>query len=290
MVLANLHVALLDLLYELRDADIKLIIGGGYGIYLRTEHRRFSGERTLFGTWPEARSTNDLDLYLRPELLMDSAQLEPLSKALKELGYNPVPGAQNYQFVKPGPGGERAGSLKIDILTGPENRFHGTRVSVDERRAKPRPSVGVHAHPTNEAITLEEGLLEISISGNLGSGDAWKSEVFLPHPYTFLMMKLFAFTDRFEDDNKEFGRYHALDMYTILSTTTEKEWNEAVEFSKQYSGNPFVIEAGKLVEQYFSADNQGGIIRLKESQYYRPEFQISVFMSALQELFPARND
>lgn len=29
----------------------------------------------------------------------------------------------------------------------------------------------------------------------------------------------------FEKDT-EFGRYHALDLYTILSTTTEKEWGQ----------------------------------------------------------------
>lgn len=34
----TLQTALLDLLYELRDTDIKLIIGGGFGIYLRTTH------------------------------------------------------------------------------------------------------------------------------------------------------------------------------------------------------------------------------------------------------------
>jgi hypothetical protein len=40
-------------------------------------------------------------------------------------------------------------------------------------------------------------------------------------------MKLFAFRDRLSDEDKEFGRYHALDLYTIIATTTEKEWELA---------------------------------------------------------------
>ena len=285
-MLPDLQTALLDLLHEVKGTDVNLIIGGGYGIYLRTEHVRRLGVRTLFEEWPEARSTNDLDLYLRPELLIDSEKLKPLSEAIARLGYHPVSGAENYQFWKPGPKGTGAGSIKIDILTGPESCFHGTKVKVDECRAKPSPAIGLHAHPTNEALTLEKGLLQIMFNGTLSSGEPWESEVCLPHPYTFLMMKIFAFKDRFEDENKEFGRYHALDMYTILATTTEMEWKQSLEFRDLHSGERYVIEAGRLIKEYFSAYKQWGIIRLMESRYYRPELQIDVFMSTLQELFP----
>jgi len=285
-VLPDLQTALLDLLHEVQGTNVKLIIGGGYGIYLRTEHVRRLGVRTLLEEWPEVRSTNDLDLYLRPELLIDSEKLKPLSDALDKLGYRPVPGAENYQFVKPGLGGTEASSFKIDILTGPESRFQGTRVRVDGRRARPKPSIGLHAHPTNEALTLEKGLLQIMFKGKLSSGEPWEAEVFLPHSYTFLMMKLFAFKDRFEDEKKEFGRYHAIDMYTILATTTEIEWKQALEFRDLYSEEHFIIEAGKLIKKHFSAYDQWGIIRLRESRYCRPELQLDDFMSTLQELFP----
>jgi len=62
-------------------------------------------------------------------------------------------GAEKYQFVKSGPGGTQAGSIKIDILTGPRDRFEGTRVRADYRRARPKPSVGIHAHPVDEVPT-----------------------------------------------------------------------------------------------------------------------------------------
>jgi len=287
ITIPDLQTSLLDLLHEMKTTDIKLIIGGGFGIYLKTGHVQRLGTRTLLREWPEPRSTNDLDLFLRPELIIDSAKLKPLADAIARLDYQVVPGAEKYQFMKPGPKSAEASNIKIDILTGPQSRFQGTRVKVDARRARPNPSVGIHAHPVDEAPTLEEGLLPVTLAGKLSSGEPWQAEVFLPHPYTFLMMKLFAFRDRVDDADKEFGRYHALDLYSILATTTEEEWKYSVELRNQYGAEPCVMEAGCLVSKYFSGLESLGMIRLRESLYYRRELQIDEFMSALEELFPA---
>ena len=288
ITMPDLQTALLDLLHEVQGTDIKLIIGGGFGIYLKTNQVRRLGVRTLFREWPETRSTNDLDLYLRPELLIQSAKLKPLANAIARLGYEVIPGTEKYQFGKPGPEGDQAGSIKIDILTGPQSRFQGTRVKTDNRRVRPNPSVGIHAHPVDEAPTLEEGLLVEKLEGRLSSGEHWQAEIFLPHPYTFLMMKLFAFKDRLSDVNKEFGRYHALDLYTILATTIEAEWRHALELRDQWGEEPYIMEAGHLVSKHFSVLDSLGMIRLKESLYYRPELQLEEFMSAMKELFPAK--
>lgn len=75
ITIPNLQTALLELLYEIKDSDINLIVGGGFGIYLKEEYVRRLGARTLLNEWPESRSTNDLDLFLRPELLIHSAAL-----------------------------------------------------------------------------------------------------------------------------------------------------------------------------------------------------------------------
>ncbi len=277
ITIPDLKTSLLDLLHEMESADIKLIIGGGFGIYLKTVYVQRLNTRTLLREWPEPRSTNDLDLFLRPELLIDSAKLKPMAEAIVKLGYQVVPGAEKYQFVKPGPGGAEIGSIKIDILTGPQHRFHGTRVKTDARRARPSPSIGIHAHPVDEALTLEEGLLPVLLAGKLGSGEPWQAEVFLPHPYTFSVMKLFAFRDRLDDPDKEFGRYHALDLYAILATTTEEEWEYALRLSDQYGDEPYGMKARSLVATYFSALDRLGMIRLRESAYYRSELHIDEF-------------
>ncbi|NLS90865.1 MAG: hypothetical protein GXX96_01590 [Planctomycetaceae bacterium] len=283
-LMPTLQRALTDVLYETKDEALRLIVGGGYGIYLKREYVRDNGIRTLLREWPEAQSTNDLDLFLPPELLVDSARLKPLGSALQRLGYKVIRGAEKFQFAKLGPDGGQAGSLKIDLLTGPRSSFAGTSARVDERRVRPRPSVDVHAHPVDEALTLEEGLLPLTLHGVTSGGIAHDATVYVPHPLTFTMMKLFAFRDRLNDESKDFARYHALDIYTVLATTTEKEWDEALELSETYHAAPVVIEAAQVVKDHFAGQDSLGMLRLRESPYARPELQLGEFLDALQEL------
>jgi hypothetical protein len=102
ITIPHLKTALLDLLYEVRDTDLQLIVGGGYGIFLKIDHVRRTSTRALFREWPEARSTNDLDLFLRPEILIDSARLNPLPEAISRLGYRVVPEAEPIRETRAG--------------------------------------------------------------------------------------------------------------------------------------------------------------------------------------------
>ncbi|WP_425613849.1 hypothetical protein NA78x_003693 [Anatilimnocola sp. NA78] len=282
----NLRTALLDVLYETRSDDLKLIIGGGYGIFLKREYVVQAGNRTLFPEWPHPRSTNDLDLFLRPNLLIESQKLKPLSEALKRLGYEFIQGAEKYQFAKPGPTGGREGGLKIDILTGPRSRFGGTGAKVANRRVQPRPSVDLHAHPVDEALTLEDELLPLTLQGPISNGSPYQAVIYVPHPLTFAMMKLFAFRDRVHDRDKEFGSYHALDLYTVLAMMSEEEWNQAVNLRQQHSLDPMIEEAGRIVDQHFFSLISLGAIRIQESPYYRKELKLADFCSAIRDLFP----
>jgi hypothetical protein len=97
---------------------------------------------------------------------------------------------------------------------------------------------------------------------------------------------LFAFRDRLDDADKEYGRYHALDLYTIIATTGEEEWRFALDLRDQYRDNPHMLDAGRLVSKYFSTLSSLGMVRLRESTYYRTELQLDEFMSTLLELFP----
>ncbi|MBV9997936.1 MAG: hypothetical protein JO015_02375 [Verrucomicrobia bacterium] len=284
--LQSLSDALCDLLNRVEGTDVQLIIGGGFGIYLKARHVG-QDVRTLIDRefWPEARSTNDLDLFLRPELLIASDKLKPLARAIESLGYRPVPGAEKYQFIKPSLQGTQAGSLKIDLLTGARSSFTGWGLRVDERRVRPRPSVGLHAHPVEEAPTLDRKLVATTVSGRLSSGERWEGEVFLPHPFTFATMKLFAFRDRRDDPSKDKGSYHALDLYSVLAAITEEEWRGGLALQNEFQRHPLVIEAGKLVRSYFVLPNDLGMIRLRESGYFHEDFKLDEFASALGQLF-----
>ena len=81
ITIPDLRTSLLDLLHEIAAADIKLIIGGGFGIFLKVDHVQRLGIRALLHEWPEPRSTNDLDLFLRPELLVESTKSHTSGKA-----------------------------------------------------------------------------------------------------------------------------------------------------------------------------------------------------------------
>lgn len=281
-----LEKALLELLHELKDTDVNLIIGGGYGILLRVEDRKQSGIRTLYSSWPQERTTGDIDLFLRPELLINSKQLEPLRTAFNKLGYKPIESAKFFQFAKMIPGLSPKAELKFDLLTGPQDVFDGTTVKADARRAKPRhPKIGIHARPTNEAITLEKNLHQLQITGNSNDGRELSGVVFLPNTFTFLMMKLYAFRDRYEGKEKEFGIYHALDIYSILATTTEAEWGTAKELREFSKENQYYKGAVSIVENLFSSKTSKGITRLQESKYYNNDFELDNFIRNLKELF-----
>ena len=286
-LMPNLRTTLMDLLYELRDNDLPLIIGGGYGIYLKREYILELGMRTLLRELPESRSTNDIDLFLRPELLINSEQLRPLAETLLRLGYTPIPGAEKYQFIKQGPQGDVPGSIKIDLLTGPRARFENTKALVDDRRVRPRPSVDLHAHHVDEAITLEDDLLPLRFEGVTSNATSYSSTVYLPHALTFCMMKLFAFRDRMNDREKAYGQYHALDIYSIIATTGEAEWNRALELVETHKCKPEIVEAHRIVGQYFSTLTSVGMLRMRESPYCRKELELQEFCNALGELFQA---
>lgn len=220
--------ALLDLLQELKGKDFPVIIGGGYGIYLRYQRIMTENRDCMFKELPEPRSTNDIDLFLRAELILDSARLQPLRAALTNLGYQVIEGSEHYQFVRPGQNGDHNRGIKIDILTGSTKPFRGTQVKYDKRRVRPKPSVDLHAHPCEEALTLTEGAKDYMVHGQQSDGTACEGMVLLPHAFTFLTMKLFALRDRINDAGKDHGRHHALDLYTVIGTMDSAEWDECL--------------------------------------------------------------
>lgn len=285
--MAPLTSALLDLLKELEGHDVPLILGRGYGIYLRYQRIGREGRTTMFRELPEPRSTNDMDLFLRAELLLDSARLKPLRSALTTLGYDVVPGAEHYQFVRPGPGIDKEKGIKIDVLTGPTQPFAGTPVKFDARRVKPKPPIDLHAHPCEEAIALTEGAEQCPVTGTKSDGQAYAGQVWLPHPFTFITMKLFALRDRIDDAGKDFGRHHALDLYTVVGSMSPEEWDSCLHLCREHAADRVVAECRRITAELFAGLDARGTIRLRESAYFRPAFQVPDFIEALHELFAA---
>jgi hypothetical protein len=285
MTMTTLKTALLDLLTATGDPEFRPLIGGGYGIYLKYQQVLAANTRTLLTERPEARSTNDIDMFLQTELLVHGKRLEPLKAALEKSGYSPVEGAKYYQFSKPGPDGGKAGALKVDLLAGPQDLLKEKGLKADERRVRANPKVkGLHAHPVNEAPTLESNCTELTIQGQLSSGADAQAVVALPHPFTFIMMKLFALRDRVDDEKKDFGRHHALDLYTMFALMSEGEWEGCKRMCADFSDNAFVREASEIVREFFADEDSRGMIKLREHPHCTGNLQLKEFRESLEEL------
>lgn len=283
--LITLETSLRELLAKLDSQTRPLILGGGYGLYLRRTILRRDGARTLLDRWPEARSTNDLDLFLRPELMCDSPRLATLKSALDELGYEPVIGAEHYQFRKEDPAGFIERGIKIDLLTGPRSSFDGSGLKIDDRRVRPRPSVDVHAHPTDEAITLEENLQQVDLETNSTDANSQNQTIFLPHPFTYLLMKLFAFRDQEGDATKDHGSHHALDLYSIIAMMTESDWEQAKELAAHNSSSVIGQEASRIVNVHFDSLTSRGMLVMRSNPYCTDDLQLNEFIELLKQLF-----
>ena len=67
---------------------------------------------------------------------------------------------------------------------------------------------------------------------------------------------------------------------------TESEWEEALRLSTASAGEPMFLEACGIVSEHFATPTSEGIIRMRESPYFRPALEVDKFIAAIRELFP----
>jgi len=237
----------------LSEDGVRLFVGGGYGLWLKSEYLATNEIDTLRDL-PSTRTTQDIDVFLDADVIADATKTEALQGALKDLGYESVSGAQHYQFSREitGPMGV-AHALKIDLLA-PE--VQDERVVMDARRIRPRGVHWLHADVVPEAETLDQMPLELVLEAG--------GRVLIPHPFTFLMLKLFAFRDQVGDEDRGLGRYHAYDVFRIVAMMTVDEWEQAQEIRRRFSGSPRLKTAREIVASQFGSLPSIGILRLRE--------------------------
>jgi hypothetical protein len=277
---------LLDLLYELREHSMPLTIGGGFGLYLKRMHIDQTGERTLFSQLPMPRATNDLDLFVRADVLCDLESMKTVASALHNLGYEAVEEAKYMQWEKKIDLHGQARMIKVDLLVGPLGEFRD-RLHIKAPRVRPLGEIQLHAHVVEEAVNIDQSPLTLTISGSRSNGESWEAEIHLPQAFTYLMMKLFAFHDRKDDENKDLGRHHALDLYSIVAMQVESEYQESKRLGNLYGNDRHIQVAREIISSDFSQPTSIGIIRMREHPLFRPDFPISDFMAVLKEIFQA---
>lgn len=276
-----LRTTLLDLDAAL-NWDQRLILGGGYGLFLKQRYLADHPEiQTLFPVHdlPEARTTKDIDLILRAEIVTDSVSMKRIREALDALGFSVVESAKYMQFVRPAGPGE----VKIDLLAAPLGQ-HEARVPRDPRRVKPRPSVELHASKLEEALAVDRHAMMIPLSGLLSTSQQHTAEVLIPQTFSYLLMKLLAFRDRLNDENKDLGRHHALDIYRIVGLLTKDEDAAVKQLSREFAAHPTAILARDTASQYFVEPEGIGRLRIREHLLFKPELDLDRFGEELRDL------
>jgi hypothetical protein len=280
-----LRACLLDLLYELRDEDIPLTVGGGFGLFLKRQDLAERHERTLFVELPEPRATNDIDVFLRADLLTDRASTAALVAAIVRLGYVPVEEARYFQWKRPVVVGGVTQEVKLDALVGPLGDRR-TKLQVNPPRVRPKgKGVGFHAHQSDEALFLEDAPIRIEISGSRSTGEAYTGTAYVPEAFPYLLMKLSAFADRKTDENKDLGRHHALDAYTIVGMMTEAEYERARMLAGRSRSESHFVRVCDIVAAEFSGPTTLGMLRLREHRLFRDDFRLDEFAATLAEIF-----
>jgi hypothetical protein len=304
-----LTTSLLDLVYELEGRDVSITVGGGFGLYLKRQHLARTGQRTLFDELPVPRSTNDLDLFLQAEMLASFERTRQVAEVICRLGYTVVEAAKFLQWKRAITVAGVPQEVKIDFLVGPLGDFREKLYTKKLPRVRPKQSIEFHAHTVEEAIHLEDEPIAVIVDGKRSTGVPYSATLYIPQAFPYLMMKLHAFDDRRDDADKDLGRHHALDLYTIVGMMAEKEYERAKELGAAYATDEHVRRACAIVRAHFPSRATGppvasdpwtqhsieqghysdttalGILRLQEHQLFRNEFLLEEFTSVLAEIF-----
>jgi hypothetical protein len=276
---------LIDLERAIARPSFKLILGGGFGLYLKQIHLQGQAivNTVLPGElWPFPRATEDLDVFLPTEIVVSLADMQALRAALDRLGFTPVEEAKFLHFIKAwGVGGR----VKIDMLTGPLDAISMAKVKITPPRVRPRGELQLHAYLTDEALDFEKSLLPLTVEGVGSDGKAGNAIVYIPQPFTFLLMKLHAFADRVDDADADLGRHHALDVYRIVAMLTQAEFDQIQAAVKRHTASRPVLRAREIIATYFSSPTAMGMLRMREHSLFTTRMDVTMLIGALIDLF-----
>jgi len=224
------------------------------------------------------------------EILVSAERVRVLQQQIEQLQFAPVEGAEYFQWKRTDAVGRH---VKIDLLCGPIGEFSNQLYTNSLPRVRPKApkkTLRFHAHQTEEAIELDTRAVAIVIEGQCSDGTASTSTMHVPHPFTYMMMKLFAFDDRKDDEEKDVGRHHAMDLYRIVAMMLEEEYEDAVALGKSYQDDQRVKRAQRIVVDHFGTPTALGMLRLREHQLFREELPLQEFSDVLREILRIPDD
>lgn len=276
-----LNSTFLDLHSKFQAQNVKVLLGGGFGLYLKQlDLLDRDSIKTLLSidAWPLPRSTSDLDLFFPIEVLVNLNDMQAVRQTIDDLNFTPIESSRYWQFV------QATSKVKVDLLTGPVDDQTKTQLKIDDRRVRPKGSLKLHARYTPEALELSSNQESIAIKGLLSNGLSYDGVVNIPSPFTYLMMKITAFGDQVENTNKNFGRHHALDVYRIVAMLTERQYDMTINQMTRNAKSSYSKRVKQLAHSLFNSKSDPGILRMKEHDFYRDSMDLDAFIVTLKDL------
>ena len=111
---------------EALGGDARLLLAGGLGLFLKQRHLMDSAARTLLPVdqWPTARTTQDIDIVLRAEIVASAAEMARFRAALDRLGCVVDEAARWMKFTRAVDGRRVVIDLNLDFLLRTQDGHH----------------------------------------------------------------------------------------------------------------------------------------------------------------------
>ena len=263
-----------------------MIVGGGFSLYLKTRFLKKS-RSPRYTSQPFIRSTKDIDVFLTSEIIIDPVAIENIKSVLFRLDFKVK--TEYFQYIKEIQFGDEKKEVLLDLLSQPVQVNDLDKVKIKRPRIKPIDVEEFHAFYHEEAEVINKNLIKLEGLVDSSLKNKFKN-VYLLSAFSFIILKLHAFRDRINDEKKDYGRYHAYDIFSSIIEMDENDWKVSKSQFELFKMSSAVSEAIRLINKFFSTELFMGIIRLKENQLYKRnqneyDSYLKSFIEDIKELF-----
>lgn len=271
---------------EFHKAGLPLILGGGFSLYLRSGFLK-KNRSPRYPHLQNQRPTKDIDIFLTSDIIINPVKAENIKTILNRQGFTVK--TEYFQFIKSTSIDGISKEIIVDLLSQPVSSEDLEKVVIKPPRIKPKGVEKFHAffHPEAEIINFNLRSVSEYVSDETRADF---TNIFLPSSMSFIVLKLFAFRDRIQDEKKDFGRHHAYDIFASILDMDEDDWKSAARQLQKQNDFKIIKEAKLLVGEYFSEQEQSGIIRIRENVIYRTNRALldpvmPLFIADLRDMF-----
>lgn len=270
-----------------------LLIAGGYGLFLKQLWLRDRQEDATLRhvvpleRWINAspRATNDLDLVMGLDLLVDAQNRDTIHQALQDRGFEV--NKPKWQFVKRL---DEYRKIQVDLHSPipdePQTGFKVDRIRVRSSKKSP-PLQNVHGRTNAEADGCE--LLPFTIQ-------VAHLDVLVPNPVTWCVMKITAMAERLAKSQADevapaqrasaraHAEKHARDLFRIVAMTTRQEAEQADKVINYLRTRPAYLRAQEIRTTHMPADATGPVLPFVADAWRNDDLRALIRM--LETWFP----